>query len=150
MKGYTLALLFFFSSFSVFANEQSTLTVQHLATDTTTRAEFKKMFGNIKLPSWVTRGGVNAPTEKIQIKGKPYLVLSSCKPHDCGKEHIAVLYSLENKTLSGVISTTDDREENQHLIWLNVPDNLTIDGKTALFSALSGSLDNHPDQFSFN
>ena len=33
--------------------------------------------------------------------------------------------------------------------WLNVNDALSIDGKTVLFAALTGSLENHPDGFNF-
>ncbi|EOQ1650832.1 Ivy family C-type lysozyme inhibitor, partial [Escherichia coli] len=35
------------------------------------------------------------------------------------------------------------------LTWLNVNDALSIDGKTVLFAALTGSLENHPDGFNF-
>ncbi|HFU4245985.1 TPA: hypothetical protein ACH5ZM_003785, partial [Escherichia coli] len=37
----------------------------------------------------------------------------------------------------------------QKLTWLNVNDALSIDGKTVLFAALTGSLENHPDGFNF-
>lgn len=32
---------------------------------------------------------------------------------------------------------------------LNISDELSIDGKTILYAALTGSLDNHPDAFNF-
>ncbi|BBU86441.1 hypothetical protein EIMP300_78410 [Escherichia coli] len=39
--------------------------------------------------------------------------------------------------------------ETEKLTWLNVNDALSIDGKTVLFAALTGSLENHPDGFNF-
>ncbi|UMX74970.1 hypothetical protein MJ559_08690 [Klebsiella pneumoniae] len=41
------------------------------------------------------------------------------------------------------------KTDQEKLTWLNVSDALSIDGKTVLFAALSGSLDNHPDAFNY-
>lgn len=50
--------------------------------------------------------------------------------------------------MSGVYSVVDEKP-TRRLTWLNVSDALSIDGKTVLFAALSGSLDNHPDAFNY-
>ncbi len=50
--------------------------------------------------------------------------------------------------MSGVYSVVDEKTDRE-ADWLNVSDALSIDGKTVLFAALSGSLDNHPDAFNY-
>ncbi|MGL5500582.1 MAG: Ivy family C-type lysozyme inhibitor, partial [Plesiomonas shigelloides] len=49
----------------------------------------------------------------------------------------------------GVLSRSNEDGTAQQLTWLNVSDDLSIDGKTVLFAALSGSLANHPDSFNY-
>ena len=63
--------------------------------------------------------------------------------------HIAVIWSEKSKQMSGVYSVVDEKTDQEKLTWLNVSDALSIDGKTVLFAALSGSLDNHPDAFNY-
>ena len=55
----------------------------------------------------------------------------------------------KSNQLSGVYSVVDEKTDQEKLTWLNVSDALSIDGKTVLFAALSGSLDNHPDAFNY-
>lgn len=43
--------------------------------------------------------------------------------------------------MAGVFSTRDEKEFSQTLLWLNIDDDLSIDGKTVLFAALTGSLE---------
>lgn len=50
--------------------------------------------------------------------------------------------------MSGVYSVVDEKPTRE-ADPLNVSDALSIDGKTVLFAALSGSLDNHPDAFNY-
>lgn len=132
-----------------FAYAQDDVTIDSLAKGETTKAMFQMMAGSQQLPSWVTQGGTNSGTKNVVIGGNKFLVLTSCKPHDCSIESVAVLYSPEAKKMAGVLSTQDEVAMNQKLVWLNVDDELSIDGKTVLFAALSGSLDNHPDSFNF-
>ena len=51
--------------------------------------------------------------------------------------------------MAGLFSTVDENTSQEKLTWLNVDDALSIDGKTVLFAALSGSLENHPNGFNF-
>ncbi|WP_299999149.1 Ivy family C-type lysozyme inhibitor [uncultured Cedecea sp.] len=147
MKRIFIALALSCSALSVHAAEP--LTISSLATDKATAAAFKTMVGSQDLPQWVTQGGTTSQNQDVVIDGKKYTVLNSCKPHDCAAESIAVLYSPESKTLAGVFSQLDEQAVVQKLTWLNISDDLSIDGKTVLFAALTGSLDNHPDSFNF-
>jgi hypothetical protein len=56
---------------------------------------------------------------------------------------------LKNPTDVRAFSAVDEKTAQETLTWLNVSDDLSIDGKTVLFAALSGSLENHPDAFNF-
>lgn len=60
-----------------------------------------------------------------------------------------MLYATATKKIAGVFSSVEEKTGNEKLQWLNLPDDLSIDGKTVLFAALTGSLDNHPDSFNF-
>ncbi|STA76194.1 Inhibitor of vertebrate lysozyme precursor [Citrobacter freundii] len=148
MKKALIAL--FLTGLATFAYAQDELTISKLSVDQDTKAEFQKMTANQHLPKWVTLGGTDSQGQKVTIAGNQYLVLTSCKPHDCGSQRIAVLYSLAKKNIAGVFSSVEDKTGNEKLQWLNIPDELSIDGKTVLLAALTGSLDNHPDSFNFN
>lgn len=148
MKKILIALVLSCSALS--AQAAAPLTISSLATDKVTEDAFKMMVGSQALPQWITQGGTTSQNQDVVIGGKKYIVLNSCKPHNCAAESIAVLYSPESKALSGVFSTLDEQAVHQKLTWLNISDELSIDGKTVLFAALTGSLDNHPDSFNFN
>lgn len=147
MKKTLIAL--FLAGLTTSAYAQDELTISKLAADQDTKAEFQKMAVNQRLPKWVTQGGTDSQGQKVNIAGKQYLVLNSCKPHDCGSQRIAVLYATATKKIAGVFSSVDEKTGNEKLQWLNIPDDLSIDGKTVLFASLTGSLDNHPDSFNF-
>lgn len=149
MKKARITLFLSVLALSVSAFAQDDLTIKDLASDKNTQPAFEKMVGNQNLPAWVTQGGTDSQTKHVEIGGDKYLVLSACKPHDCASQSIAVLYSAEQKKLTGVLSTINEKNMDQELRWLNIPDELSIDGRTVLFAALTGSLDNHPDNFNF-
>ncbi|EHS2038784.1 Ivy family C-type lysozyme inhibitor [Salmonella enterica] len=149
MKKTLIALFLSFSGLATSAYAQDELTISKLAVDQDTKAEFQKMAANQHLPKWVTQGGTDSQGQKVNIAGNQYLVLTSCKPHDCSSQRIAVLYATATKKIAGVFSSIEEKTGNEKLQWLNLPDDLSIDGKTVLFAALTGSLDNHPDSFNF-
>ncbi|EEE0988519.1 hypothetical protein RC180_003487 [Salmonella enterica] len=60
-----------------------------------------------------------------------------------------MLYGTSTKTIAGVYSSVDEKKGVERLHWLNIPDDLSIDGKIVLLAALTGSLDNHPNSFNF-
>ncbi|ELY3087271.1 Ivy family C-type lysozyme inhibitor [Klebsiella aerogenes] len=147
MKKTLIAL--FLAGLTTSAYAQDELTISKLAADQDTKAEFQKMAANQHLPKWVTQGGTDSQGHKVTIAGKQYLVLNSCKPHDCGSQRIAVLYATATKKIAGVFSSVEEKTGNEKLQWLNIPDDLSIDGKTVLLASLTGSLDNHPYSFNF-
>lgn len=147
MKKTLIAL--FLTGLTTTAYAQHELNISKLAADQDTKVEFHKMVANQHLPKWVTQGGTDSQGQKVNIAGNQYLVLNSCKPHNCGSERIAVLYATATKKIAGVFSSVDEKTGNEKLQWLNIPDDLSIDGKTVLLASLTGSLDNHPDSFNF-
>lgn len=147
MKKILIAL--FLTGIATSAYAQDALAISKLATDQDMKAEFKKMTAKHHLPKWVTLGGTDSEGKKVDIGGNQYVVLTSCKPHECSSQRIAVIYSVAKKKIAGVFSSVDENTGDEKLQWLNIPDELSIDGKTVLFAALTGSLDNHPDSFNF-
>lgn len=149
MKKKLIALFLFFPVLATSVYAQNELTISKLAVDQETKEEFQKMVANQHLPKWVNQGGTDSQGQKVSIAGNQYFVLTSCKPHDCGSQRIAVLYAMATKKMSGVFSSVDEKTDNENLQWLNIPDDLSIDGKTILLAALTGSLENHPGSFNF-
>lgn len=149
MKKILVTLLLSLSSLSTSAYAQDGITISGLEKNADTKLEFQKLLKGQNLPKWVSEGGTESQAKEVIIEGKKYLVLNACKPHDCDAEQIALLYSIDAKKLAGVFSTNDEKDDSQKLQWLNIPDELSIDGKTILFAALTGSLDNHPNSFNF-
>ena len=134
-------------STSVLAQSDATLT--SLAKDNATKAAFSQMVKGHKLPAWVSSGGTGSPAQTVKLGSESWQVLSACKPHNCASERIAVIWSEKSKQMSGVFSVVDEKTAQEKLTWLNVNDALSIDGKTVLYAALSGSLENHPDAFNY-
>lgn len=144
----TVAVALLLTAGSAMAADRS-LTISELAASQNTKAEFARMVEGHKLPSWVTKGATSSETKEVQLGDNHYLVLESCKPHDCGSERMAVLYSPKLKRMMGLYSSVDEQKASERLTWLNVGDEESIDGKTVLYAALSGSLENHPDAFNY-
>lgn len=147
MKKTIIAAAAMLMSAGAFAADN--LTVSDLATNKDSKAAFSKMVKGHKLPAWVSKGGTTTPAQTVKIGGTEYQVLSACKPHNCSAERVAVLWSEKNQTMSGLYATANDKTDKESLTWLNINDALSIDGKTVLYAALSGSLENHPDAFNF-
>lgn len=141
----TIALLVGASS----AMAQGDVTISSLAKGETSKAAFNQMVKGHKLPAWVSNGWTFSPAKTVTLGNESWQVLSACKPHDCGSERVAVLWSEKSQQMSGVFSTVNEKTTQEKLTWLNVSDALSIDGKTVLFAALSGSLENHPDAFNY-
>lgn len=147
MLKLVVASLTLLSAASAFAHND--ISVRKLATDSETSKAFHKMSKEHNLPDWVMKEGTETPARKVTLDSKAYQVVSACKPHDCAAEQIAILYSPEGKSMSGVFSKQTAEGNQQNLVWLNSGSEISIDGKTVLFAALCGSLENHPDAFNF-
>ena len=125
------------------------LTISKLANDEKTKASFHQVIENNDLPSWILTGGTESSSRTINLNGNEYQVMTSCKPHDCPSEQIAIMYSKEKNVMAGVFSSSDEKNNTQDLLWFNISDDLSIDGKTVLFAAITGSLENHPNEFNY-
>ena len=128
---------------------QSDVTLNSLAHDATTRSSFNQIVKVLHLFFFVTTVGTGTPAQTVKLGSESWQVLSACKPHDCGHERKEMNWTEKSKQMSGVYSVVDEKTDQEKLTWLNVSDALSIDGKTVLFAALSGSLDNHPDAFNY-
>ena len=150
MRVMTAALFFSLSSLATYGHAQEPLTFSKLAADQDTRAVFHQMVRDHQLPEWVARGGTESQSHTVTVAGSRYVVMSMCKPHDCGAQRMAVMYATATKKIAGVFSSVDENTGSESMTWLDMPDELMIDGKTILYAALTGSLDNHPDGFNFD
>ena len=127
-----------------------TWTMSAIAGDRAASAAFGAMKQGHALPAWVTRGGTESPATTVSFGGHDVHVMTACKQHDCGTERIAVLYDPLKKVMYGVLSVSGPKEGAQRLTWLNIGGgNESIDGRTILYAALTGSLENHPDAFNY-
>lgn len=72
---------------------QGDVTLNSLAQDAATRASFNQMVKGHQLPARVTTGGTGSPAQTVKLGSESWQVLSACKPHDCGHERIAVIWS---------------------------------------------------------
>ncbi|MBU9337251.1 C-lysozyme inhibitor [Burkholderia multivorans] len=102
------------------------------------------------LPAWTIRSGTESPAVTVSLEGHDVYVMTACKPHDCSSERIAVLYDPKKRAMCGVLSTVSPKASVERLTWLNVSNrDGSIDVRTILYAALTGSLENHPDAFDY-
>lgn len=133
-----------------FAYAASDLTITSLLNSKETAALFDKMLGAVEQPAWLTNGAVQAPALNAKLGEKNFSVMTACKAHNCASEKVAVMYNSTDKLMYGVIYQANETITVETLHWLNIGGgDESIDGKTILYAALTGSLDNHPDAFDF-
>ena len=113
------------------------------------RQQFSQLVTGQHLPDWVKKGGTETPAQPVTLNGERYQVYYACKPHNCSAEQFALLYSPAEGTMSGVFVRHDERRHTEQLRWLNLSDKLSIDGRTVLYAAITGSLENHPEDFNY-
>lgn len=134
LPGYTLA---------------DTPRLSDIVNDPATAKPFAALIAHQHLPSWVKQGGVESPMQQVTLNGEPYQVYSACQPHHCGQQKFALLYSPRHQHMSGLWLRSDEDGKRETLQWLKISDDLSIDGKTVLYAALTGSLENHPAAFNY-
>ncbi|STM49271.1 inhibitor of vertebrate lysozyme precursor [Escherichia coli] len=83
------------------AMAQDDLTISSLAKGETTKAAFNQMVQGHKLPAWVMKGGTYTPAQTVTLGDETYQVMSACKPHDCGSQRIAVMWSEKSNQMTG-------------------------------------------------
>lgn len=126
-------------------------TLTELDRDQAMTAAFDAMTVNRTAPEWLKSAAVASPTQEVGFDGKSWLAMTSCKQHDCATHRIAVIYNPKANVMYGVLSETSEDGTQEKLTWLNMgggPE--TIDGRTILYAALTGSLENHPKGFDYN
>ena len=114
------------------------------------RRAFSQLIAGQHLPGWIKKGGVETPMQEVTLNNTTYQVYYSCKPHDCAAERFALIYSPADNSMSGLWSRNDEKHHKEQLRWLNISDKFSVDGKTVLYAAISGSLANHPHDFNFS
>ncbi|MBN3749098.1 C-lysozyme inhibitor [Burkholderia sp. Se-20373] len=124
-----------------------TWTMSAIPGDRAASDAFAAMKKGHAVPAWVTNG-TESPATTVVFGGHDVYVMTACKPHRCGSERIAVLYDPQKKVMYGVLSVAGPKEGAEKLTWLNIGGGSeSIDGRTILYAALTGSLENHPDAF---
>lgn len=126
-------------------------TLAQLDKDQAMTAAFDAMTVNRTAPDWLKAAAVTSPTHQVGFDGKSWLAMSSCKQHDCAAHRIAVIYDPKANVMYGLLSDSSDDGADEKLTWLNMGGGAeTIDGRTILYAALTGSLENHPKGFDYN
>ena len=124
-------------------------TLADLGRDNALAAAYAAMSEGHPMPDWIADGIVVTPAQPVAFGGKTYLAMQGCKQHDCAANQIAMLYAPEDGAAYGVLSVRDG-DGAELLTWLNIgggPE--SIDGRTILYAALTGSLGNHPESFRY-
>ncbi|GBQ96184.1 C-lysozyme inhibitor [Acetobacter nitrogenifigens DSM 23921 = NBRC 105050] len=117
------------------------------STDPHWSARLNAMFGKTSKPDWL-KNATSSEAVSVTMDGKPYTVLLACKRHDCGNHQLAILF--DNATIYGLRFEATNGVPKETLTWFNIgggPE--SIDGKTILYAAITGSLFNHPEAFAF-
>ncbi len=110
---------------------------------------FSRLIAGQHLPGWIKKGGVETPMQEVTLNGRAWQVYYACKPHNCAADRFALLYSPADNSMSGLWVRSDEKRHKEQLQWLNISDSLSIDGKTVLYAAVTGSLENHPHDFNY-
>ncbi|MEW9623520.1 Ivy family c-type lysozyme inhibitor [Rhodanobacter geophilus] len=99
------------------------------------RADFRQALdalpGAQALPAWVRQGGTATPVRIVRLDGKPMLLATACKPHDCPTERVALLYDAQDHAMWGLFAqrpenltpaVDPDDSSQDKLNWLGGPD----------------------------
>ncbi|WP_017997764.1 Ivy family c-type lysozyme inhibitor [Paracoccus sp. N5] len=131
------------------AQEAAGPSLADLGQDQALTAAFDKMAEGHPMPEWLRGAAVTTPAQKVSFGGKDYLAMTACKQHDCAANQLAMLYAPDSGEAYGLLSVQDGKGA-ELLTWLNIGGNAeSIDGRTILYAALTGSLANHPEAFDY-
>lgn len=131
-------------------SEETEPSLADLLEDEKMESAFDNMVGDTDLPEWIKSGAVTSPGQRVSFDGKEYLAMTGCEQHRCGAHKIAVLYDEQSGTMYGLLTDSEEDSGSEVLTWLNIgggPE--SIDGKTLLFAATTGSIENHPQDFQY-
>ncbi|WP_347266881.1 Ivy family c-type lysozyme inhibitor [Paracoccus sp. (in: a-proteobacteria)] len=120
-----------------------------LGRDPALTAAYRQLAAGADLPGWLQDGAVTTPGQIVGFGGQEFVAVSACRQHDCAAQRFAMLYDPETGAAFGLLSSVEG-ETAEQLRWLGIgggPE--SIDGRTILYAALTGSLANHPGAFSY-
>lgn len=124
-------------------------TLADLGKDQALTAAFDRMADGHPMPEWLRGPSVTTPAQRVSFGGKDYLAMTACKQHDCAANQMAMLYAPDSGEAYGLLAVHDGKG-SELLTWLNIGGGAeSIDGRTILYAALTGSLANHPDAFAY-
>jgi hypothetical protein len=99
------------------------------------RADFRQALDALQgaqaLPAWVRQGGTATPAQTVRLDGRPMLLATACKPHDCPTERVALLYDAHDHAIWGLFAqrpenltpaVDPDDSSQDKLTWLGQPD----------------------------
>lgn len=97
------------------------------------RPDFSGAYARIvaprNVPAWVRQGGTSTPSQRVSVAGKPWLLVQSCKPHDCPSEYVHILYEPRSQAIAALfvrdpsaVANAGPRQDRTELIWLGAPD----------------------------
>lgn len=85
------------------------------------RASVRQLFArsNVSMPAWVRHGaGPSAPCRVLPQGGVNWVLLNTCKMHDCGDNHVIILFNPPTGETYGLVQL------NKKTIWLGKPNDV--------------------------
>ena len=82
------------------------------------RASVRQLFvrSNVPMPAWVRHGaGPSAPSRVVQQDGTNWVLLNTCKMHNCGDNHLIILFNPPTREIYGLAQL------NKKTVWLGKP-----------------------------
>jgi hypothetical protein len=149
-----VALLSLFTLQNALAQTPRFNTIDDLLNKSDSKQAFNLIAKGHKIPDWLfSNNKVLTPIQTASFEGHDNILVAwACKAHECPFEQVVLMYNPNKKVMYGLVLKTDQNKNNIEILdWLNIGSNSeSIDGKTILYAAITGSLSNHPDNFKFN
>ena len=82
------------------------------------RASVRQLFArsNVPMPAWVRHGaGPSAPSRVLPQEGVNWVLLNTCKMHNCGDNHLIILFNPPTREIYGLAQL------NKKTVWLGKP-----------------------------
>jgi hypothetical protein len=85
---------------------------------------FASMDGAAALPAWAKRGGVDSPSQRVEVDGKTLWLAQACETQACQGGKLLLLIDPAAHSMRGVLveQSGDSGASVQQLTWLGKPD----------------------------
>lgn len=85
---------------------------------------FEAMDGASQLPAWVRQGGVETPSQKVQVGGKTLWLAHACESSQCDNAELWLLIDTGSHTTQGLFEDEAGQKGAtvEKLVWLGKPD----------------------------